>query len=93
MLLPTDILELILQFHDQFNVADRKRRIHSIIRNGYQNWLLDAGLFTRFYNITEHECKTEIFPFTRGKLFVTNLTLWERFLSYFQDCEFMGGIS
>lgn len=88
MTLPQDIINLILQFHDIYNVIGRKRRLNNIITHGYNNWLLDCGLFSRFYQINEYECKKEIFPFTGGKLFVSNVTKWKSFIMYFHRTEY-----
>ena len=88
MILPKDIINLIFEFHDVYNVIIRRKRLNTIISLGYNNWLLDCGLFSRFFSINEYECKKEIFPFTGGKLFVSNVTKWKSFLLYFQRTEY-----
>lgn len=87
-MLPSDIINVILEFHDAYNVIERRSRINSIIKLGYTNWLLDCGMFSRFMDVNEFDCKKEIYPFTTGFIFVSNNMKWNVFLDYFKRCEY-----
>ena len=86
-MLPTVLVNLILEFHDEFDIARKKRQLHYVIRRGYQNWLMDSGLFSSFYNTSEYHIKQEIYPYCNHKVFITNYTRWKSFLAYFRRCE------
>ena len=86
-MLPTDIVKLIFEFHDEFDIARKKRRIHYVIQRGYHNWMMDAGMFSSFYNTTEYNIKQEIYPYCGYKVFISNYSRWKSFLSYFIRCE------
>jgi hypothetical protein len=38
MYLPAEIKALVLEFHDEYNVIEKKMRINFIIRNGFYQW-------------------------------------------------------
>ena len=82
-MLPTDIIDLIFEFHDEFNIADKKRRVNYIVRRAYRNWLTDAGAFSSFFPGTEFTAKKEIFPVVMPDLFITNRSSWDVFMNYF----------
>jgi len=82
-MLPIDIRNLIWEFHDEFDVAGKKRRLNHIISRGYRNWLTDAGVFSLFSSGNEYTAKKEIYPFVDSQLFITNRGCWELFLNYF----------
>ena len=88
IILPVEIIHLILDFHDRYNTVDRRNRINSIIRIGYTNWLLDEGIFSRFCCATEFQSKEDIYPMTRGNIFVSNSMKFKIFLNYFKRCEY-----
>ena len=86
-MLPTDIRNLIWEFHDEFNMIEKKRTINFVIKHSYQNWLLDAGIYSRFFAVDEFLAKQEIFPFISQKIFISNTTRWGFFLDYFYHME------
>ena len=86
-MLPSDIRAVILEYHDEFGIIEKKQRLNFVIRQAYQNWLLDAGLYSRLFMIDEYIAKTDIFPYVRPEVFITNSTLWAFFLNYFYHLE------
>ena len=86
-MLPTEIRSLIWEFHDEFNMIEKKRRINYIITKAYRNWLLDAGIYSRFFAVDEFAAKTEIYPFIQPKMFISNATCWGFFMNYFHTTE------
>ena len=75
-MLPTDIKNLILEFHDEFDVAGKKRRINHIIRRSYRNWLTDSGVFSNFFPGNEYTAKKEIIKSKTGSsLFTADIFL------------------
>ena len=44
-MLPTDIHNLILEFHDEYETVEKKRRINLVIESGYRNWLYCQGAY------------------------------------------------
>ena len=86
-MLPTDIRNLIMSFHDHFNLIEKKRKINFIIKQSYQKWLTDAGFSSLFFCTSERDCKLEIYPYISGKIFISNITCWNYFLNYFKNCE------
>ena len=87
MRLPHDIENIIFEFHDKYNLIEKKQMINYIIRRAYRNWLTDAGVYSRFYTLDEFTCKQEIYPYVGAKMFVTNHTCWTLFLQYFSCFE------
>ena len=87
MRLPSDLENIIFEFHDEFNVIEKKKLINFIIRRSYLNWLTDAGVYSRFYCLDEFSCKQELYPYVGPKVFVTNRTGWLVFLQYFACFE------
>ena len=87
VMLPTDIRNLIWEFHDEFNMIEKKKRLNYIIRHSYHNWLLDAGIYSRFFAVDEYVAKQDIFPFVTQKIFISNSTQWGFFMNYFRTLE------
>ena len=86
-MLPTDIRNLILEYHDEYGMIEKKRRLNNIIRHSYRNWLLDAGCFSRFFTCDEYAAKNDIFHFIGAKILITNHSRWKFFLQYFRHYE------
>ena len=82
-MLPKDIVDLIWEYHDQFDVAGKKRRVNYIVSRAYRNWLTDTGAFSVFFPGTEFSAKKEIFPVVESDIFITNRSSWDVFLNYF----------
>ena len=82
-MLPTDIQNLILEFHDEYDVAGKKRRINHIIRRSYRNWLTDSGVFSNFFPGNEYTAKKEIYAVVETDVMITNRVCWDVFLNYF----------
>ena len=87
MQLPQEVERIIMEYHDEYGLIEKKQLIHYIIRRSYLNWLVDAGVYSRFYSLDEFSCKKEIYPYVGNNVFVTNRTCWEVFLQYFACFE------
>ena len=86
-MLPLDIEKIIFEFHDQYNLIEKKLKINYIIKRSYLNWLSDTGMFCSFIGANEYQAKREIYPLITPTIFITNSTLWKFFLEYFKHCE------
>ena len=86
-MLPREIKELIFDFHDEFGLIEKKQQINHIIKCSYQNWLKDAGCYSRFFSIDEYTCKKQIYPYISPHMCITNRTCWGMFLQYFTHFE------
>ena len=86
-MLPSDIRRLILEYHDEFGLIEKKARINFVIRQAYQNWLTDAGLYCRLFVVDEYVAKSDIYPLVDSNMFISNRTLWGFFLNYFWHLE------
>ena len=86
-MLPKDIETIILEYHDAYDMIEKKKRINHIISCSYRNWLRDAGCYSRFYSIDEYSCKHEIYPFMTPRICITNHAYWTAFLNYFLHFE------
>ena len=82
-MLPSIIRTIVWQFHDEFNLIEKRARINSIIKNSYHNWLLDAGVYSRWFSVDEFAAKSQMFPYVSDRIQITNITKWKFFLSYF----------
>ena len=82
-MLPLDIKNIIFEYHDKYNLIEKKARLNFIIKRSYKNWLLDAGAYSRFFSLDEYACKLEIYPYVSSHMFITNKTCWDYFLRYF----------
>ena len=87
MRLPRELENIIFEFHDEYGMVEKKQRINYIITRSYQNWLSDAGVYSRWFVVDEYQAKREIYPFVEPNIFITNATLWQFFLKYFRHCE------
>ena len=83
-----DLKNLILEFHDLYNVCEKRKRINNIIKLGYELWLNDSTRWSLFfYRNQEYEAKRDIFLFQTNKIFITNASKWKSFLKYFVCVE------
>ena len=87
MRLPKDIEDIIFEYHDEYNLIERKLTINFIINQSYKNWLRDAGFYSSFFAVNEWDCKHDIYPFISGRVFICNAKYWQFFLNYFTHCE------
>ena len=84
-MLPIPIQTLIFEFHDEFEIADKKRSCEIIIRTSYRWWLSDRNTF--FFSMSEYAAKQEIFMYQSPHIFFTNAYLWHKFMRYFKIAE------
>ena len=82
-MLPNDIILLILEFHDEFDIASKKKRLHHVIRNAYTHWALDYGVNSNFM-LTEYEAKSCLYPYIGTHCFVTDPVNWVLYINYFR---------
>ena len=82
---PQEILSLISEFEDKYNVIESKHKINAVIKYGYCWWLKDSCSYSHLSD--EYTAKKEIFVFQQHKVFITNRRQWEHFLKYFRLCE------
>ena len=86
-MLPKDIVTIIMDYHDAYDIIEKNERIHRIIRSSYRNWLMDAGCYSRFFSIDEYSCKHQIYPYITSRICITNPAGWAGFLNYFIHFE------
>lgn len=82
-MLPTVIVNIILEFHDIFDIATKKQKINKVIKNAYNHWALDYGVNPKF-NFTEHEAKTCLYPYISGNCFITDPVNWLLYINYYR---------
>ena len=85
-MLPTDVVHIIHEFHDKFDMIEKKARLHKVIRHAY-NWWLNDSLSYSLHSPDEYYAKKAIFVFQQSKVFITNTRKWLKFLQYFRLCE------
>ena len=55
-MLPKEIEQLILAFHDAYNTIENTKRINFVIESGYRNWLrMKTTPHQNMYNLLERE--------------------------------------
>ena len=55
-MLPEEIEQLILAFHDAYNTIENTKRINFVIESGYRNWLrMKTTPHQNMYNLLERE--------------------------------------
>ena len=55
-MLPKEIEQLILSFHDAYNTIENTKRINFVIESGYRNWLrMKTTPHQNMYNLLERE--------------------------------------
>ena len=86
-MLPDDIRNLIWEFHDEYGIIEKRKKLNFIIKHSYHNWLVDAGIYSRFFAVDEYLAKREIFPYITTKIFISNSAHWDFFLNYFHNME------
>ena len=77
-MLPTDIKNLILQFHDEFGQVQKKKDLNRLVQYAYSEWLFSKGK-------TEAESKHDIWTrsFYHPIEFYIDDSEWLHFLGMF----------
>ena len=86
---PTDIKQLILDFHDVYNVMDKRRRVLHQIRYGYYLWMTSMGT-RRGCLLYRSEYSAKLQPPCAAGLPYNHE--WEAFRFYFKLARFLGRI-
>jgi len=45
MRLPDSLFDLVLEFHDEYDCIDKKKRVNFIINAGYRIWIVSQGCY------------------------------------------------
>ena len=90
MLLPNDIKDLILEYHDEFDLINKKQKLHYIIKAGYDRFMLN---YCRdnvwFEHDFEYQAKLAIFPFFYDTLMISDLIWWDDFMKSFKRYDIL----
>ena len=56
MKLPDDIVSLIMQWHDEYGIVEKRARLNLIVESGYRRWLYFLGAYNHevAYNHVEY---------------------------------------
>ena len=87
-MLPHVVRVIILQFHDEFNLIEKRHNMQQQIRYGYSLWMRHMGARGRtFYYRTEYSAKLSLRNHVLYPPYYNHE--WEQFLFYFKLAQFL----
>ena len=91
MIIPKDVRAIILDYHDEYGLLEKRKRMLHQISYGYQLWLRHMGASGNcFYHRTEYAAKLTL---RRYALFPPYFNHeWKRFLFYFKLAQFLADL-